>query len=118
MSRDVSNYIKLTVPEKFLDKNPHGSSFGIAMEQLTKLAGGVTITEGNGIWYDEGKPVTEGVAIYQFNFSNAMRESCRYASMDVVTTMFIGGEKAVLRERYYNDGSGYRSEILYAPKFD
>lgn len=102
----VGNFIQITVPRKLVWPGSVLSGF---LTAATKAAGGVTITEAGGLWYDdEGVEYNEPVYLFRWNFGNDKHRDMVAQRDSVVRAMFGLGEKAVLVERYFDpSGQGY-----------
>lgn len=112
MAKDVSNFIRITVPASVV-RHPLVAAAG---RELAEYVGGSTSTESFGTWYDEGKPQQERVFIVQFNFSGPQFPRVEPLSRKLVDALFAAGERAVFKERNYNvngKSRGYRARILY-----
>lgn len=109
----VGNYIQITIPRKLVYPGSVLSGF---LTAATKVAGGVTITEAGGLWYDaDGVEYNEPVYLLRWNFGNDKHSTMRARRDSVVQAMLALGEKAVLVERYFDycpDGiNGYSADI-------
>ncbi|WPK42321.1 hypothetical protein [Stenotrophomonas phage StenM_174] len=122
MAKDVSSYIKLTVPAPLMFSC---DALRVALRVLTKAAGGGTMHEATGVWYDEhGREYAERIRTYQFNFDDDATLRVDRAARDVMIELHRAGEQAVFKERSYTQraadmlGSepGYKARIIYAPK--
>lgn len=111
----VGNFIQITIPRKLVYA---GSTLSGFLTAATKVAGGVTITEAGGLWYDaDGVEYNEPVYLFRWNFSNDKHRGMRAERDSVVQAMFCLGEKAVLVERYFDTGwkdAGYSADIYEA----
>lgn len=110
----VGNFIQITIPRKLVDS---GSVLAGYLAAATKAAGGVTITEAGGLWYDaDGVEYNEPVHLFRWNFGNDKQRRMREQRDYIVQAMFELGEKAVLVERYFDIDSlyGYSADIYEA----
>lgn len=117
--KDISNYIRLTIPQSALNSN----NLRDALNKVTDFAGGVTALHGNGGWVNKssGEVHNEAITQFQWNFGKNIVEPMRALTAEVVDVLFANGEVEVFRERYFFVGSeytgtlGYVAGILYAP---
>lgn len=110
MSTNVNNYIRLTLPESLeYEDRIVETCLAASIE-----AGGHTVTEGRGVWFDEdGKTHAEEVLLLQWNFGPAKLDKMRELTRAIVDAAFEHGEKAVFREEHIL--SCYRAYIIHAP---
>lgn len=121
MARDVSNFIKITIPMVLLRKD---EDLRNKLQETARMAGGGTSHEANGLWFDStGKAHDERVMVFTFNFTDEAAYAVSHRSRLVVDALFLLGEQAVMKERNYTErtahilGStvGYVARIIHAP---
>ncbi|QGH45042.1 hypothetical protein [Bacteriophage Titan-X] len=111
MADNVHNFIRVTIPEHMLGDG----EVQARVDEVTKIAGGVSMTPSRGEWFDDkGERHVDQNVVMQWNFKAGKRHLMTVATGRVVNAMFFHGEKAVFRERWFND-EVYRASILYAP---
>ncbi|QVR48673.1 hypothetical protein [Stenotrophomonas phage BUCT609] len=114
MAKDVSNFIRITIPRHLLNQHAGVSE---AVAELTRYVGGCTRTETVGEWYDEtNRLIFDSNFTMQWNFDGTKFPRAEPLSRKVVDALFAAGEKAVFKERNYNvngKSRGYRARILY-----
>ncbi|UFI08403.1 hypothetical protein [Stenotrophomonas phage vB_SmaS_P15] len=121
MARDVSNFIKITVPILLLRKH---ADLRDELQAAALAAGGATSHEANGIWFDaRGAAHEERVYVFTYNFTDEASVRVDRATRRVVDAMFLLGEQAVMKERNYTErtarilasDTGYKARIIHAP---
>ncbi|UNY50181.1 hypothetical protein [Stenotrophomonas phage vB_SmeS_BUCT700] len=101
MARDVSNFIKITVPILLLRKH---ADLRDELQAAALAAGGATSHEANGIWFDaRGTAHEERVYVFTFNFTDESAVRVDRATRRVVDALFLLGEQAVMKERNYTE---------------
>ncbi|WWO60178.1 hypothetical protein [Xanthomonas phage SB1] len=121
MAKDVSNFIKITVPLTLLRRE---ESLRNELQQTSLAAGGGTSYEANGLWFDaRGAAHEERVFVFVWNYSDEASVRVDRNARRVVDALFLLGEQAVMKERNYTErtahilGStvGYVARIIHAP---
>lgn len=114
MSKNVSNYIQITVPASRIFTSD--ASVKNLIDLVTGAAGGVTRTAALGEWLDDaGNNVTENVLLYRWYFAAGKAEDIRERVAFVIQHLHELGEVCVLRERFYSwrEGQQFKAELIY-----
>lgn len=114
MSKNVSNYIQITVPAWHI--RSADASVKDRIDLVTGAAGGVTRTAAFGEWLDDaGNNVTEDVLLYRWYFAAEQAEDIRERVSAVIQRLHELGEVCVLRERFYSwrEGQQFKAELIY-----
>lgn len=95
----AKNRVSVTVPHSCIDY-----VLRVFLAQAAKAAGGATITEAKGLWYDhKGIEFAEDVRVYNFWYNEESRIALANQLECVVSTMHTNEEQCVMAELLRND---------------